>query len=84
MREVCTGAAQTGGNEAVPTLFKRRPVGQGLTAFCKARPQGFDVVACGGFVQRNNNAVGRELSQVHAFEQGFLQHGICSCAGHYL
>ena len=56
--EVRTGASQACGNEAVATLFKRCPVGQGLAAFSKARPNRFDVVTRGGFVQRHGNAVG--------------------------
>ena len=39
------GAAQASRNEGVTTFFKRRPVGQGLAAFCKARPECFDVIA---------------------------------------
>ena len=50
VREVRSGAAQARRNEAVTTFLKRCPVGQGLAAFSKARPKGFDVVTRGGFV----------------------------------
>ena len=45
MCEECAGTAQASRNEGVATFFKRRPVGQGLAAFCKARPECFDVLA---------------------------------------
>ena len=45
MCEECAGTAQASRNEGVATFFKRRPVGQGLAAFCKARPECFDVIA---------------------------------------
>ena len=58
VRQKVAGAAQTCWDEGVATFFERCPVGQCLSVFGKAGPQGFNVIARCGFVQRHGNAVG--------------------------
>ena len=72
--EECAGAAQRLGDQGLDAFFERLEAGQGLSwgggLAGEHLPQGLDVLARGGLVQRDGDALVTSLAQVDAGVQG--------------